>query len=1016
MTSLARVRLVLALLPLGLLLSAGCNREGAPDTGIIVELASDLLVPDEINQVHLTAEDLQGNSLYDHIFDLGVGQNRYEFPFRVGLFPLHAASTPIHIAAVGQFNEKAVVSRSATLSFVSGKKVVLVLPLWAVCKKVTCKIAYATCKADGNCEPDAVESSQLPKYAPNQPVFGTDAFTDMSDAGATLDAAADKSVDAAASADADEDGPGSSDAAAVEVGSNANVDVLSEVPALLTPDAASEPDASLVGLTDAQAETGLVATDAPAAPSDVEPDLAEPAPDVAFDLTAPSLDVAADLAADVLTVACGGPDQRCCAGSVCTGSGCCVADICVANGATCSTGGTCAAGSCSSSASLLASTLNLGSGSVAVGQSGGVTSFTITNTGQQSSGAITVASNSAEFAVQSGTTADCVSGVTTLVAGASCTVRVVFTPSTVGVRSGLLTFSAMPGGDGRVNASGAGIAPGSLASSTSSVSFGTVALGSSSGMQTFAITNTGQESSGAITLASSSPDFVIQSGASAGCVSGTTTLAEGESCEVRVVFTPRSAGGQSAFITFSATPGGSENLSVFGTGITPASLTAGLTTSLPSFGSVIVGQSSPEASFTITNIGQQTSGAVTVASDSSEFVVQSGGLGDCVSGVTALATNTSCTVRVVFSPKLAGARTGSVSFSATPGGSAGVGTSGTGVCGSGLHDGGVGFCTSVGACTSGYHNDGTGSCVVNLSCPTDQLSDGTGTCVPMAGVTWTQQGSSRNWYSVASSADGTKLVAVVSGGYIWTSGDSGANWTQRGSSQNWYSVASSADGTKLVAVVYGGYIWTSGDSGADWTQRGSSQNWYSVASSADGTKLVAASGSNGYIWTSGDSGATWAQCQAPRGSAVASSADGTKLVAVATGSSWTSADSGATWTQTSNSGSWSSVASSADGTKLVALDNGYGSGGYIYTSVNSGAAWTKTGSQQNWSSVASSADGTKLVAVCRPAYIWTSTDSGGTWAQRESPRNWRSVASSADGTKLVAVTSGYIYTSSGPVP
>ena len=49
-------------------------------------------------------------------------------------------------------------------------------------------------------------------------------------------------------------------------------------------------------------------------------------------------------------------------------------------------------------------------------------------------------------------------------------------------------------------------------------------------------------------------------------------------------------------------------------------------------------------------------------------------------------------------------------------------------------------------------------------CPTDQLNDGTGTCAPMAGVTWIQRATAQNWGEVASSADGTKLVAVVSGG------------------------------------------------------------------------------------------------------------------------------------------------------------------------------------------------------------------------------------------------------------
>jgi hypothetical protein len=50
---------------------------------------------------------------------------------------------------------------------------------------------------------------------------------------------------------------------------------------------------------------------------------------------------------------------------------------------------------------------------------------------------------------------------------------------------------------------------------------------------------------------------------------------------------------------------------------------------------------------------------------------------------------------------------------------------------------------------------------------------------------------------------------VVNGGKIYTSTDSGVTWTPRDSSRNWWAVASSADGSKLVAVVDGGQIYTS---------------------------------------------------------------------------------------------------------------------------------------------------------------------------------------------------------------
>ncbi|MFN4181578.1 MAG: hypothetical protein ACK4FA_02700, partial [Candidatus Paceibacteria bacterium] len=61
---------------------------------------------------------------------------------------------------------------------------------------------------------------------------------------------------------------------------------------------------------------------------------------------------------------------------------------------------------------------------------------------------------------------------------------------------------------------------------------------------------------------------------------------------------------------------------------------------------------------------------------------------------------------------------------------------------------------------------------------------------------WVERTSSgqRQWYGVASSSDGTKLVAVVDNGYIYTSTDSGVTWTeQTGSGQrDWYDEISSS--------------------------------------------------------------------------------------------------------------------------------------------------------------------------------------------------------------------------------
>jgi ligand-binding sensor protein len=121
------------------------------------------------------------------------------------------------------------------------------------------------------------------------------------------------------------------------------------------------------------------------------------------------------------------------------------------------------------------------------------------------------------------------------------------------------------------------------------------------------------------------------------------------------------------------------------------------------------------------------------------------------------------------------------------------------------------------------------------------------------GAIWTLRTGSLLWLSVASSADGTKLVGVVNGGQIYTSADSGVTWIARASSQNWEAVASSADGVNLVATVQGGKIYTSKDSGETWTAHDSDRNWFAVASSADGIRLLAAV-SNGQLYVSGDGG------------------------------------------------------------------------------------------------------------------------------------------------------------------
>jgi photosystem II stability/assembly factor-like uncharacterized protein len=312
----------------------------------------------------------------------------------------------------------------------------------------------------------------------------------------------------------------------------------------------------------------------------------------------------------------------------------------------------------------------------------------------------------------------------------------------------------------------------------------------------------------------------------------------------------------------------------------------------------------------------------------------------------------------------------------------------------------------------------------------------------------------RNWWAVAASADGLKLVAATNGaigsttanpplgndGRIYTSTDGGASWTARpqaAGSNTWSSVASSADGTKLAAVGPGSQIWTSGDSGVTWVASEISRFWTSITMSADGSRMAAVveEGPNGnsgvgriYLFTPTGSSfgvGTWAPVAGAAPGArnwrsITMSDDGSRIAAVAHTDGGTpfeqvhySTNFGATWAQsTGTTGTFANayrIRSSADGTQLV-MAEGYPATaeGRLWTSTDSGANWTRrnAASTTSYTSVDISADGSKMLAVQDGGQIYASIDSGVTWTARETNRVWRSVAMSTDGNRSVALVNG----------
>lgn len=289
-----------------------------------------------------------------------------------------------------------------------------------------------------------------------------------------------------------------------------------------------------------------------------------------------------------------------------------------------------------------------------------------------------------------------------------------------------------------------------------------------------------------------------------------------------------------------------------------------------------------------------------------------------------------------------------------------------------------------------------------------------------------------NWSSVASSANGSILVATVYDGPVYLSTNAGIEWIATDAPIGpWRTIACSADGIRFSGGAYMEGIYTSTNRGGLWHQTAAPKlAWQSIASSADGIRQVAAE--TNLIHASTNCGVSWFVTTVPSyaWSAVASSADGHTMGALGGGYR------GYPWRfgiSTNSVSEWwlnyildpgifpTSLTFSADGTKVFVIG-----GGRINGSVDFGETWleslwlTGPAFPPSFADIASSSDGSKLVAVAdfsysgHPPAIYRSSDSGTNWITNSVAASaWRSVASSVDGNRLVAVVgnpAGGIYT------
>src|SRR5439155_17412225 len=130
-------------------------------------------------------------------------------------------------------------------------------------------------------------------------------------------------------------------------------------------------------------------------------------------------------------------------------------------------------------------------------------------------------------------------GTPTLNAGSNGTIDLTFDPSAGGNQNATVNATASPGGNASTSLTGTGTIA-KLTISPGNHNFGNAAAGTPVGPFTFTVTNSGTETSAAVTFTvNGSSEFSAVTGATppgSGCISGATTLAPGASCTIDVTW------------------------------------------------------------------------------------------------------------------------------------------------------------------------------------------------------------------------------------------------------------------------------------------------------------------------------------------------------------------------------------------------------------------------------------------------------------------------------------------------
>ena len=271
--------------------------------------------------------------------------------------------------------------------------------------------------------------------------------------------------------------------------------------------------------------------------------------------------------------------------------------------------------------------------------------FGVANSGGLSTGQISATLggvNADQFAIT-------VPGCLAPLAGSTgCSLQVVCTPTSVGTKSATLNVVDTTGAAASVSAALTCVSVGpTTLTVTGTANLGSVVIGNTGTPQNFTVKNTGTAASGTLTVTISDAQFVKGSDTCTGI-----SLDANATCSVVVSLHPTAAGSLNAILNVTAASGNPGFIQLSGIG-----LTAGVLTVSPSsydFLSIPNNSVSADASFTVTNGGGASTGALTVSSPGNGFVVAGNGCS------AALAPGKTCVFAVHFAPTVEGNATATV--------------------------------------------------------------------------------------------------------------------------------------------------------------------------------------------------------------------------------------------------------------------------------------------------------------------------------------------------------------------